>query len=70
MRTIREIMRLHFEHDLSQRAIARACAVSPTTVGYYIEKLQQSGSWAAICSLVSVRRPRLFSHDFLGYGSW
>jgi len=51
MRTIREIMRLHFEHDLSQRAIARACAVSPTTVGYYIEKLQQSGSWAAICSL-------------------
>lgn len=52
MRTIREIMRLHFEHDLSQRAIGRACAVSPTTVGLYIERVQQSGiNWAAICSL-------------------
>lgn len=52
MRTIREIMRLHFEHNLSQRAIARACAVSPTTVGDYIERVRQSGSdWAAICAL-------------------
>ena len=52
MRTIREIMRLHLEHNLSQRAIARACAVSPTTVGYYIEHIQRSGSdWAALRSL-------------------
>jgi transposase len=52
MRTIREIMRLHFEHDLSQRAIARACAVSPTTVSDYIERIRQSGSnWATICVL-------------------
>lgn len=43
---------MHFEHGLSQRAIARACAVSPTTVGYYIERVRQSGSnWGAICSL-------------------
>lgn len=52
MRTIREIMRLHFEHELSQRAIGRACAVSPTTVGYYIERLNQSGiDWESVCSL-------------------
>jgi len=52
MRTIREIMRLHLEHNLSQRAIARACAVSPKTVGYYIEHIQRSGSdWAALRSL-------------------
>jgi DNA-directed RNA polymerase specialized sigma24 family protein len=38
MRTIREIFRLHFEHELSQRAIARACAVSPTTVGEYDQR--------------------------------
>ena len=36
MRTIREVLRLHFEHALSQRAIARACAVSPSTVGEYM----------------------------------
>jgi len=38
MRTIREILRLHFEHDLSQRAIARACAVFSTTVDEYLER--------------------------------
>lgn len=42
MRTAREILRLHFEHNLSQRAIARACAVSPT-VGDYLERIKQSG---------------------------
>lgn len=52
MRTIREILRLHFEHELSQRAIARACAVSPTTVGDYLERVKQSGqSWPAISVL-------------------
>ena len=49
MRTIREILRLHFEHGLSQRAIARACAVSPTTVGDHLELARQSGlDWPAI----------------------
>ena len=52
MRTIREILRLFFEHNLSQRAIARACAVSPTTVGDYLERAKQSGqNWAAISAL-------------------
>jgi len=63
MRTVREILRLHFEHDLSQRAIARACAVSPTTVGYYLERIRQTGSnWATIstlddCSLKTLLNP-------------
>jgi len=52
MRTVREILRLHFEHNLSQRAIARACTVSPTTVGDYLERVKQSGQpWLAISSL-------------------
>lgn len=52
MRTIREILRLFFEHNLSQRAIARACAVSPTTVGDYLERVRQSGrDWATLSAL-------------------
>jgi len=63
MRTVREILRLHFEHDLSQRAIARACVVSPTTVGFYLERIRQTGSnWATIstlddCSLKTLLNP-------------
>ena len=52
LRTVRELLRLHFEHNLSRRAIARACAVSPTTVIEYIERAVCSGQdWAAISSL-------------------
>jgi len=52
MRTIREILRLHFEHSLSQRAIARACAVSPTTVGEHLERIRQTGlDWPAVVAL-------------------
>jgi transposase len=52
MRTIREILRLHFEHHLSQRAIARACSVSPTTVGEYLELALKVGlGWAGVSLL-------------------
>jgi transposase len=52
MRTVREILRLHFEHDLSGRAIARACSVSPTTVGDHIERACQSGqAWSSLSVL-------------------
>jgi len=43
MRTIREVLRLHLDHGLSQRAIARACAVSPTTVGEYMTLAGKAG---------------------------
>jgi hypothetical protein len=52
MRTIREILRLYFEHDLSRRAIARACAVSPTTVGEHLERIRRTDlDWPAVASL-------------------
>lgn len=52
MRTIREILRLHFEHKLSQRAIARAVSVSPTTVGEYLDLAGTVGlDWSAVSSL-------------------
>lgn len=52
MRIIREILRLLFVHDLSQRAVARACAVSPTTVGEYLELARKAGlDWLTISAL-------------------
>jgi transposase len=52
MRTIREVLRLHFEHHLSQRAIARACAVSPTTAGDYLDRIRRTGlDWAGVAAL-------------------
>ena len=52
LRTIREVFRLHFEHELSQRTIARACAVSPTTVGEYLELARKVElDWTAVSSL-------------------
>lgn len=43
MRLIREILRLKHESDLSGRAIARSCKVSPSVVGEYVRRFQVSG---------------------------
>jgi transposase len=44
MRKIREVLRLkESEAGLSIRAIARACHLSPTTVGEYLDRAQQTG---------------------------
>ena len=52
MRTVREILRLHLEHGLSQRAIARACSVSPTTVGDHLARIRQAGLlWPTVSAL-------------------
>jgi len=52
MRTVREILRLHFEHNLSRRAIARACSVSPTTAGDHLDRILASGKdWQTISAL-------------------
>lgn len=52
MRTVREILRLHFEHGLSFRAIARACAVSPTTVGDHVDRARRSAQpWSHLSAL-------------------
>ena len=43
VRTIREVLRLKYEIGLSNRAIARACRVSNSTVGEYITRAKQAG---------------------------
>jgi transposase len=46
MRKIREILRLKYEAGLSNRAIARACRVSNSTVGEYLRRAKAAGlSW-------------------------
>jgi len=40
LRKIREVLRLKHEVGLSNRAIARACRVSNSTVGDYLERAQ------------------------------
>lgn len=43
LRKIREVLRLKYEIGLSNRAIARACQVSNSTVGEYIARAEQAG---------------------------
>ena len=43
MRKIREVLRLKHEVGLSNRAIARACRVSNSTVGEYVKRAEQAG---------------------------
>jgi len=46
MRKIREVLRLKWECKLSNRAIARSCSISPSTVGEYLRRAQEAGlSW-------------------------
>lgn len=43
MRKIEEVLRLKWQGGLSNRAIARSCSISPTTVSEYIRRGQQAG---------------------------
>ena len=43
VRKIREVIRLHHETELSNRAIARACKVSNSTVGDYLLRAEGAG---------------------------
>lgn len=46
VRKIRELLRLKYESDLSNRAIAGACNVSNSTVGEYLRRAEAAGiSW-------------------------
>jgi len=42
LRKIREILRLKYEVGLSNRAIARACCVSNSTVGEYVVRARRA----------------------------
>ena len=43
MRQIKEILRLKYQHQLSVRAIARSCGLSPSTVGDYLHRAKAAG---------------------------
>jgi len=46
VRKIQEVLRLKWQSGLSNRAIARSCSISPTTVSEYIHRAQEVGlSW-------------------------
>jgi transposase len=46
MRKLKEVLRLRFEHELSDRAIGRSCSVSHRTVADYVHRFYLSGlSW-------------------------
>ena len=53
MRKIREILRLKNEIGLSNRAIARACQVSNSTVGEYLIRAEQAGVGWPLAEAVS-----------------
>jgi len=43
VRKIREILRLKWECELSNRAIAQSCSVSPSTVSDYVNRARAAG---------------------------
>ena len=43
MRKITEALRLHFEHNRTNREIAQAIGVSPTTIGMYLRRAREAG---------------------------
>ena len=49
MRKITEALRLHFEHDRTNREIAQAIGISPTTVGQYLRRARENGLARALC---------------------
>ena len=52
MRKIREILRLKYEGGLSNRAITRACCISNSTVGEYVDRNRRGGlAWPVVDEL-------------------
>ena len=46
MRKIREVLRLKWKCGLTNRAIARSCSISHSTVGEYVRRAEEAGlSW-------------------------
>jgi transposase len=46
MRKIKEVLRLKWEHGLSNRKIARSCSISRSTVADYLRRFEDEGlSW-------------------------
>ena len=46
MRKIKEVLRLKYAHELSERQIARSCGISRSTVADYLMRARAAGlSW-------------------------
>ena len=43
MRKIKEVLRLHFEHQQSIRQIAQSCNIARSTVQEYLHRAEQAG---------------------------
>ena len=43
MRKFKEVLRLKFDHQLTNRKIAKSCAISHVTVGKYLDLAKQAG---------------------------
>lgn len=43
MRTFKEVLRLKYDHRLTNRAIAKSCAISHVTVGKYLQQAESAG---------------------------
>ena len=56
MRKIKEVLRLRFECNISEREIARSCQISRTTVTDYLRRAAISGlNWAEASALGEVQ---------------
>jgi transposase len=44
MRKIKEVLRLHFEHQQSARQIAKSCGIARSTVKEYLDRTQKTGA--------------------------
>ena len=52
MRKAKEIIRLNNEQGFSNRAIARACNISPATVSEYLDRASESNhDFATLCAM-------------------
>ncbi len=43
MRKFKEVLRLKFDHQLTNRKIAKSCAISHVTVGKYLDMAKRAG---------------------------
>ena len=70
MRKIEEILRLKFEAQLSHRAIAKSCQVSPSTVSEYVNRAKAARlSWPLPEGITSEQlEAQLFPHEKLQTG--
>ena len=62
MRKIREVLRLKFEHQFSERRIARSCNISRSTVSDYLTRFKAAIPLNDGTNMVSRNDSLQFSH--------